>query len=233
MAGDDMSVALNFVRDMMERKERMIVAAQGEKDQPLTWTETRDELLQRYQNSRMNTMRQDLQIRQAFVPPAYPPCTIPFSALTKIMLKDLRIETHHKGQYLIVRSIAPPCELISVASIVEDECGDAIMLTLRHQDKTCSLDEILGEGMVLAVKDPYLRRMSDGTHGIIVDHVSNYKYLPRKDNLTPELWQEKIPESQDNATTWLITGNELVYKGMYSSAISRYVLLKEFYVTVF
>jgi hypothetical protein len=140
------------------------------------------------------------------------------------MLKDLRLQTHHEGQYLIVRSIVSPGQVMSVMSIVEDECGDAIMITLRHQDTSRHRDEILGEGMILAVKEPYLRQMSDGTHGIIVDYLSNYKYLSRKDNLTTGMWQGRLSESQDNAKSWNTAGKNLAETEMYFSAITRYVL---------
>lgn len=221
---NDMSVALKFVQDMMERKQ-MIAAAQEEKDQPLTFTESRDQLWLRHMTGRENTLSQDHQLRSAFVPPAYPPCTVPFSDLTKIMLKDLRLETHHTDRYLILRCIAPPSQLMSVLSVVEDECGDAIMLTLRHQDESRSRDDILGEGRILALKEPYLRRMADGTYGIIVDHLSNYKYLSMRDSLMPEpwkeLWQEVFPGSQDNAKIWGALGNHLFEEEMYFPAVER------------
>jgi hypothetical protein len=221
---NDMSVALNIIQGTMERKEA-IPAAQAQEYQSLTWPESRKELLTQHRIILRNIMKLDLQPRSDFVPSAYPPCIVPFSGLTKTMIEDLCPDTHHEDQYLIVRCIAPPYRLISVMSVVEDECGHAVMLTLCHQDEAHPLDEILAEGMILAVKEPYVRRMKDGAYGIIVDHVSNYKYLSMKDDLMPRKWQEKRPESQDNATTWDITGNELVEKDMYFSAIRRYALL--------
>ncbi|CRG84524.1 hypothetical protein PISL3812_01801 [Talaromyces islandicus] len=217
---NDMSVALNSIQDMMMARNEMGFAAHAESDQLLTWTKSRNELLERHQTTRTNTMKSDLQLRSAFVPPAYPPCTFPFKDLTKITLKDLRLQTHHRGLFLIVRCIAPPAQFISVMSIVEDEHGDAIMLTLRHQDISRSQDEILRKGMILAVKEPYPRRMSDGPHGVIVDHVFNYKYLSMKDNLMPGRWQERLPESQDNANSWNTTGKDLAEKEIYTEGLS-------------
>lgn len=220
---NDRHVALGFKQRIMKSK-KVVLAGQARKGLPLTWTESRDALLQRYETVRRNLMGQNLNLRSMFVPPAYLPCAVSFSDLTKIMMKDLRFDTHHSGNFLIVRCIAPPCRLINGQSVVEDECGDAIKLTLRHQDEDCFLDEILGEGMILAVKELYLRSTSDGFQELIVDHVSNFRNLSMRDSLTPALWQKRRPKSEDKAEIWNIEGNDLVAEERYFSAIRRYVL---------
>jgi hypothetical protein len=73
-------------------------------------------------------------LRTSFVPPAYPPCLTSFCDLTKVMIKDL-LETHHRGTYLLLRSVTPPDRMTAVTAIAEDENGDVFMLQLYNQEE--------------------------------------------------------------------------------------------------
>lgn len=99
------------------------------------------------------------------------------------MIKDLLFETHHSGTYLLLCSITPPDRMTVVMAIAEDEKKDVFMLQLYYQvpENKCATEEILGEGTILIVKEPYLKLIVDGDCGICVDHFSDVIYFPAHD----------------------------------------------------
>lgn len=84
--------------------------------------------------------------------------------------------------------------------IVEDENRDVLMLQWYHQEEEYerTAEEILGEGTVVIVKEPYLKLMSDGDYGIRVDHIS---YLPEDDDRLPNCWCPRFTECEISANT--------------------------------
>ncbi|KAK1754186.1 hypothetical protein QBC47DRAFT_453175 [Echria macrotheca] len=82
----------------------------------------------------------------SFVPPPYPLYIQPLSALTKIMISDLLLETHHRGRYLVLRTVTPQDRLHGVMAIVEDERGDVSLLQLYHQEETGAFEDIFVQG---------------------------------------------------------------------------------------
>jgi hypothetical protein len=99
------------------------------------------------------------------------------------MIKDLLLESHHRENYIMVRSITPPDRMTAVMAIVEDENGDVIMLQLYYQEEENArpAEDLLGEGTVLILKEPYLKLMSDGDYGLRIDHPSDLIYVPKND----------------------------------------------------
>ena len=69
-------------------------------------------------------------VHSSFIPPAYLPCTTPMTGLRRVAIKDLQLETHHRGTYLLLRSITPPSRMTAIMAVMEDENGDVIMLQL-------------------------------------------------------------------------------------------------------
>lgn len=67
-------------------------------------------------------------VHSSFVPPAYLPCTAPMTELRHVAIKDLQLETHHRGTYLLLRSITPPRRMTAIMAVMEDKNGDVIML---------------------------------------------------------------------------------------------------------
>jgi len=165
----------------------------------------------------------NFNMRSSFVPPAYLPCNSPFSDLTKVMIKDLLLETHHRGSYLLLRSITPPDRMTAIMAIVEDEKKDVIMLQLYHQEEENerATEEILEEGKVLIVKEPYLKLMSDGDYGIRVDHLSDVIYLPMYDERVPKSWQQRFAEHGVSASALKTKGNDFFNDFKYQAAIEQ------------
>ena len=171
--------------------------------------------------------QQASHIKTSFVPLPYPPCVVPFSNLKKIMIDDLLLETHHRGTYLLVRSVTPQDRMNAVMAIVEDEKGDVLMVQLYHQEDDADgrAEDILFKGMVLILKEPYLKLMSDGNYGLRVDHLSDVVFLSANDERTPRSWQRELAEHGGTALAWKTKGNHHFNTSAYRSAIEWYVII--------
>jgi len=160
-------------------------------------------------------------IRTSFIPPAYSPCFRSILDLHKVMIKDLLLETHHRDNYIMVRSITPPDRMNAVMAIVEDENGEVIMLQLYYQEEeiTRTAEDILGEGTILIVKEPYLKLMSDGDYGLRIDHPSDLVYIPQNDLRIPSCWQLSIEELEVSVEHLRMQGNNYFNAFNYQAAI--------------
>lgn len=172
-------------------------------------------MAQREKTSKLSPDR----LRFSFFPPAYPPCTRPFSELKKAMLNDLLLETHHRDSYLLLRSVTPSYRDNAVFSIVEDESEDVMLLELYYQDRQRDVEDIVKEGMVLVVKEPYLRPDANGGHGVRVDHLSDLIRLPEYDERIPDAWRSDGSDLQLSADSWKAKGNEYFNSRRYDNAI--------------
>ncbi|KAK0624359.1 hypothetical protein B0T14DRAFT_195653 [Immersiella caudata] len=160
-------------------------------------------------------------IASSFVPSSYPPCVTPFSELTKTPLRGLVLETHHRGSYLLVRCATRQDSMTAIMAIVEDESGDVVLLQLYHQEQANDpVENILEEGMILVVKEPYLKVTSDGGFGLRVDHVSDIEFLSPDDDRIPRVWQGT--SSSRTALAWKTEGNDFFGQAKYRAAIRAY-----------
>lgn len=163
-------------------------------------------------------------IRTAFIPPSYGPCVRSVVDLQKVMINDLLLETHHREKYILVRSITPPDRMTAVMAIVEDENGDAIMLQVYYQEEETirPAEDILGEGTILIIKEPYLKLMSDGDYGLRIDHPSDLVYLLRDDKRIPPYWQSRVKELESSGEHLRMQGNKFFNDSNYQAAIEMY-----------
>jgi len=122
------------------------------------------------------TQQSSLPVILAFIPPAYMPCAMPLSKLKRIMIDDLRLETHHRGSCLILRVISPPHRKAAIGVVVEDERGDAVELKLYHQEEEDSrkATDIVDVGDVLLVKEPFFEIGGLGEYNVRIDHLSDF-----------------------------------------------------------
>ncbi|KAJ5615843.1 hypothetical protein N7537_000957 [Penicillium hordei] len=156
----------------------------------------------------------------SFAPPIYPPCLSQLEGLKKVMFKDLLLETHHRGYYILVRSITQAEKMTAAMAIVEHGNKDAIPLQMLNKKLRCH-DSSVGKGRILLVKEPYLTLTSVGEYGVRVDHVSDILLIPLFDKMVPSAWREQLPEdetSQWMARDWLRLGNEYLNRSKFYSA---------------
>ncbi|KAJ6138087.1 hypothetical protein N7471_004573 [Penicillium samsonianum] len=202
---------------------RALEAAEAVKGMQFKQNRTRDELLKRFKHRRK--MNKDKPcgrgsasaVDVSFAPLIYPPCLAPLKGLKKVMVKDLLLETHHRGSYILVRSITQTEKTAAVVAIVEDEQKDAIPLQMLNEKLRCQ-DGSVDKGQILTL-------IPDTEYGVRVDHVSDIMFIPMFDKMVPSAWRERLPEdetSQWMAGDWLSIGNEYLNRGKFYSATEYY-----------
>ena len=206
----------------LQAQKQNLRNAQAVKGRPASSQKSKDEILMQFMFRRMmNTTgpASTMNIRSSFLPPAYPPCVRPFSKLKKVLIENLRLETHHRGRYLLLRTVTQTDTMTAVMAIVEDEVQSVLMLQLYNQEQELSGAQSLREGTVLVVKEPYVKVMADGDYGIRVDHLSDVWFVPEYDGLVPLSWRKRVTQTDENASTWKEKGNDHFNHGDYRSAI--------------
>lgn len=106
---------------------------------------------------------------------------------SQIPLCKLRIETHHRGQAILVKTISHAYRGVAAVSVVEDEHGEVDKLALYNHSETSVLSN-LPEGCVVIVKEPYYKingASVDGDFMISVDHPSDVLLLRQNDPIIP------------------------------------------------
>jgi hypothetical protein len=110
--------------------------------------------------------------------------------------------------------------MAGVSAIVEDEHGDVLSLQLYHQEDendSAAADVIVG-GMVMVVKEPYLKTTSDGRYGLRVDHLGDIVFLSSDDDRVPNCWQRKPAHQHHTAMLWKTNGNDFFAKEKFRAA---------------
>jgi len=107
----------------------------------------------------------------------YLPSAACHEKLQKIFIKDLQLETHHRGRYMLLRCAVPPIRQNAIISVVEDEAGDASTFSLYQQEPEHirPAGDILKENSVLLLKEPYFK-VTAGGYGLRVDHPTDVMY---------------------------------------------------------
>lgn len=207
-----------------EKCKKMLADAQSRKGEYPQNVKAPHDLIMEFTVKQMlqnHTPVDPYHVRASFVPHLYAPCATPFEDLKKATIKDLTLETHHRGFYIVLRVVTPPLKQTSVMVIVEDEDAKVIFLQLYNQDEEIMSDGRLAEGAVLLVKEPYLKFMPDGDCGMRVDHLSDIKFVPEFDSLVPLEWRPQIMEEDISANDWKMKGNDLFNKASYHLAIEQ------------
>ena len=159
-------------------------------------------------------------VRCFYVYPGYPPCMVPLSDLTKVMIDDLTLETHHRGSYIVLRTITPGETRLDPVVAVEDEDQRGILLQLPNMAAELSVEpHLLDKGTVLLVKEPYLRSIADRAYSIRVDHRSNLVFLLEYDSEFPFTWLLEMDASESD---WKVRGDDMLSKQVYHIAIEWY-----------
>ena len=165
-------------------------------------------------------------LRTSFVSPSYQPSIKPLEHLNQVFIKDLRLETHHRGSYLTLRSMTPPNKMTAVMFVVEDENKDATLIQLFQLDDLMDWPsvKVVKENDVMVVKEPYFKVMADGNYGLRVDHVSDVSKLELNDPRFPLCWSSHISDPGMSADDWRLEGNDEFKRLNYWKAIQKYEL---------
>ncbi|TGO27412.1 hypothetical protein BPAE_0042g00250 [Botrytis paeoniae] len=226
---DNVSEVSQYVQ-ILDRQRMALKAAMRRQGQHPKDMKSRLELVRDFMMNALSQqvywlLRQNsMQLHTSFVANTYAPSTTPLDKLKPIQIKDLRLETHHRGSYLLVRASTPPTRMTAIMAIVEDENEDAVQLQLYQQpdEKVRPATSVFMKDDAFLLKEPYFKTTSDGGYGLRVDHVSDITYLDAHHNLLPEKWKPTVSDISKTAEDWKQEGNEAMEKKQYWEAIQNY-----------
>ncbi|CAK7210829.1 hypothetical protein SBRCBS47491_000910 [Sporothrix bragantina] len=139
----------------------------------------------------------EMPLASAFMAEAYPPSTASLSSLTPIYLADLRLETHHRGRVLIVRTFSQPNRMTAIQNAVEDVYGSVERLAVYNVLPTVKPEALLPKNTIVAIKEPYYKRTGDGGLFVRVDHPTDLAVLRAGDALMPQAWAPLVDRAVD------------------------------------
>jgi len=165
----------------------------------------------------------EVMIHSSFISPSYLPCTAPVAELRPVFIRDLQLEIHHRGTYLLLRSITAPNRMTAIMALMEDEKDDVVLLQLYQQEDESvrKATDIVNIGTVLLVKEPYFKVLGDGGYGLRVDHLSDVVYLEKGDTRIPKEWRPRLVGMTVTAESLKLKGNAAVGEGKYREAITE------------
>jgi hypothetical protein len=155
-----------------------------------------------------------------YVVPPFPPCVKPLAELQKIMLSELLLETRHQDRYALLRSVSPSDKMSGINTVVEDESGKMMTLIMFNllANTPADINQVIREGMVFAIKNPYLQLQRNGDHTLRIDQVSDYMELPIHDERVPVAWR-KVPADEETGASWKAKGNDYFKASRFGDAI--------------
>ncbi|KAL2881108.1 hypothetical protein SGCOL_003398 [Colletotrichum sp. CLE4] len=163
------------------------------------------------------------------IPPAYLPCIQPANELQPLPISKMRLEEHHRGKRVIIRTMTPMDQINAIMAIAEDEAGTAVLLQVYNQPDHTAIqpDDLLPEGSICIIKDPFFKVTTDGKYSLRVDHVGDIILLAEGDERIPSQWRtrktgansEKIRQQGNTAVAQQEWGKaEILYSKALASA---------------
>ena len=224
---DDVSHVQRWAQLLANQKIALQAASKRKGERPKD-RKSRSQLVQEFMlRSVSNSMvlgRNDLyMIHQSWVPAPYPPSVAPLSTLNKIYIKDLHLETHHRGFYSLLRVATPTATMTAVMTVMEDERDDGVVFQLYQQEDEDHRpgEEVVQIQHVCIIKEPYFKVMNDGGYGLRVDHLSDVIWLSPDDERIPLGWRARISELEKTAEALKDEGNLALKAGKLNVAVER------------
>lgn len=227
MEVDDVSHVGQWTQLLAKQKVALQAASKRRGEQPKdrrSRGQLVHEFMLRYASTTMMHRRKDrYTIHHSWVAAPYPPSVASLRGLKKLYLKDLQLETHHRGFYALLRVATLPVTMTAVMAIMEDEKDDGVVFQLYQQEDEDHRpgEEAVQIQRVCVVKEPYFKVMNDGNYGLRVDHLSDVMWLSPDDEKIPRGWRARISEVEKTAETLKEEGNLALKAGKLDVAIER------------
>lgn len=223
----DVSNVPAFVKILRDQKQKLR-KAEANKGQHPYMTLSRDDFLLRFIIHVMvycDSIKPRAAISPCFFPLPYAPCVAPLSTLKKVLMRQLTIDTHHRGSYIVVRAVTPVHTAGAAMIIVEDEERNVLLLQWYNQDHTVT-DSCLPEGTVLIIKEPFVGIITDKEgpqvgHGLRVDHPSDLIIVPNYCSQIPLQWKPEFVDGNISAKDWWYRGSKHFIRKNYYLAIEE------------
>lgn len=154
--------------------------------------------------------------------------TIPYADLEFIAEREMELGKVHSGRALVCRTISDAVFVACLFVVCVDPAGDTIMLVLNDFTATRfrrDLEQVLPEGSLLLIKEPYFNAVSKQEPFVRCDNVDNLVILQPFDSIlsgTP--WYRPPPTlaTPADASGWRNQGNMQYKRGEYREAIESY-----------
>lgn len=156
-----------------------------------------------------------------FIGEAYLPSIEPISSLKPILLRDLRLEVHHRGRVLVAKTFCEPIQISAIQNAIEDVEGNVNRLSIYNLPSATPLDKVLPQGAVVAVKEPYFKAAADGGVMVRVDHPSDFVMLKASDSSVPPQWRTELKATM-TASQLKDEGNTAFRHGKWQEAAEFY-----------
>ncbi|TPX16043.1 uncharacterized protein E0L32_000377 [Thyridium curvatum] len=161
-------------------------------------------------------------VKQPLLHEAYAASTKSLRDLELIPLSELKVEIHHRGRGIIVRTIAPPYRGAGAVTVVEDEHGNVDKLAIYNLSETSLLSNP-PEGCILAVKEPYYKLNGENDFMICVDHPSDVLLLRFSDPIIPEILRRGVEEAMAKPPDeWKAAGDAAFIQRDFPTAVYCY-----------
>lgn len=228
------SVAMDVCKDLdqyaqfMQKHRRILQDAKKKQGQRPHDRKDRDTLLFEFMMASIHTARSingqnERHLHSSFVPLAYLPCATSLDDLKPVMIEELRLETHHRGRYLLLRAITSPYRMTGILVLAEDGHGDATLLQLYQQEDEAirPVTDIVEEGSILIIKEPFFKVAASGDYSVRVDHLSDIVHLTYENSRVPSMWRPRLLEIERSAESLKLEGNTLLGQGKHWRAIEK------------
>jgi hypothetical protein len=224
----DVDTDISAYFQLLQSQKQILRMAKSRQGQRAPNPKPREQMYMQFMMSRMAMeAKKDREkghlMHSSFIPPAYLPCTTPLARLKSITIRHLKLETHHRGTYILLRAITPPNRMTGILVLVEDDRGDVVMLQTYQQEEeeVREATEIVNAGTILLVKEPYYKLMASGDYGVRVDHLSDIVTIDRDDAVVPHNWLPRISEIEESVEVLKSRGDSSMSAGRYWRAIEE------------
>lgn len=224
---DDVSHVGQWMQLLAKQKAALQAASKRKGERPKD-RKSRSQLVHEFMlrslsNSMVLGKKNLYMIHQSWVAAPYPPSVAPLSTLKKLYIKDLQLETHHRGFYSLLRVATPTVTMTAVMAVMEDERDDGVMFQLYQQEDEDHRpgEEVVQIQHICIIKEPYFKVMNDGGYGLRVDHLSDIIWLSPDDERIPLGWRARISEIGKTAEALKDEGNLALKAGKLNDAVER------------
>ncbi|CAI6336317.1 unnamed protein product [Periconia digitata] len=218
----------NKLIEKIKAQQEMLKSASERQGQRPQDRKSKDEMVHSFMISSMMSQIQMASqrnvIHQSFIPPAYRPSISPLAELRPIFIRDLQLEIHHRGTYLLLKAITPASRMNAVLVIAEDERDEAIMVEIYHQETedVREATSLIGNDAVLLIKEPYFKVMASGEYGLRIDHLSDIIFVDQTNSMIPTAWRTGGNILETSAESLKLSGHKAVRRGKYWESITMY-----------
>ncbi|KAJ5100649.1 hypothetical protein N7456_006701 [Penicillium angulare] len=142
----------------------------------------------------------------------YLPSVAPLEDLRKIFLRALKHETHHRGDYMLLRVASAFIVEGTTYFIAEDENEDVIKVHIHYCNRKFMRTYMAQKG-VFILKEPFLKSLSEDNYAIQIHHLSDLISIPPTDPILPSSWRRELLPQGSDAVAWAALGDEHYHSG--------------------